>query len=483
MIKNKIQVVTLLLVLWITQSSVNATPWVDPNNIYLRVDIQQLADNNIIKSPINHWPLAWQDIGKDITSVDTNTLSTELKQSYYRVMFHYRQAKQAVSATDLKLTLATDTPKFQRFSSSNKEKGEMSVTKSFMSDSFAGQLSVTRTLDPQDGKSFRLDNSFLAYRIANWNITLGAVPMWWGPGWDTALLMSNNARPIPGISINRQQALAFETPWLSWIGPWSFNSFMGQLEDNGRAVPNALLWSNRLSVRPLPSLELGFSRSTMWAGDGRDSGFSAFWDIIKPSESDNKVRGVGDVNDLGSIDFRWTSSLFNQPFGLYYEMGFEDYGISTIAPSKRSHLLGVDTDLYIFETLVSLYVEASDTYHATCQCIYEHSQYRSGYRYRDRIIGSTYGNNATSLTFGVTMQTEKHSSINASLHFIEQNKQNEQSSQNTTTPYEEILELNVEYVFIFADSRWTLATTARNSKINAETDNDMEFSLGWEYKL
>ena len=48
---------------------------------------------------------------------------------------------------------------------------------------------------------------------------------------------------------------------------------------------------------------------------------------------------------------------------------------------------------------------------------------------------------------------------------------------------EEILELNVEYVFIFADSRWTLATTARNSKINAETDNDMEFSLGWEYKL
>ena len=110
-------------------------------------------------------------------------------------------------------------------------------------------------------------------------------------------------------------------------------------------------------------------------------------------------------------------------------------------------------------------------------------RYKSGYRYRDRIIGSTYGNNATSLTFGVTMQTEKHSSINASLHFIEQNKQNEQSSQNTTTPYEEILELNVEYVFIFADSRWTLATTARNSKINAETDNDMEFSLGWEYKL
>ena len=121
MIKNKIQVITLILVLWITHTSVNATPWVDPNNIYLRVDIQQLADNNIIKSPINHWPLAWQDIGRDIKSVDVNTLPSELKQSYYRVMFNYRQAKRAVSTTDLKLTLGTDAPKFQRFSSSHKE--------------------------------------------------------------------------------------------------------------------------------------------------------------------------------------------------------------------------------------------------------------------------------------------------------------------------------------------------------------------------
>lgn len=468
--------------LWITHNFAIATPWVNPNNIFLRADIQQLADNNIIKSPINHWPLAWQDIAKDIEAVDASSLSSALKQSYYRVMFHYKQAKRAESSTNIKLTAATDTPMFQHFSSSSKEQGEMSVKKSFMSDSFAGQLSVIRTQDPQDGKSFRLDESFIAYRIANWNITLGAVPMWWGPGWDTALLMSNNARPIPGVSINRQQALAFESPWLNWIGPWSFSSFMGQLEDKGRAVPNTLLWSNRLSVRPFQELELGFSRSTMWAGDGRNSGFSAFWNMLKPSESDNKVRDEGDVNDLGSVDFRWTNAIFGQPFSLYYEMGFEDYGISSITPSKRSHLFGIDTDFYISKALVSLYIEASDTYHAECKCIYEHSQYKSGYRYRDKIIGSTYGSNAASLTLGFVLQTENNSSFNASLHWIEQNKDQE-NLQNSTIPYKEILELNTEYFFIFADSRWKLASTLRNNKINNETENDIEVSIGWEYKL
>ncbi len=43
---------------------------------------------------------------------------------------------------------------------------------------------------------------------------------WWGPGWISALALSNNARPIPQIGISRIDTSPFKTKWLSWMGPW-----------------------------------------------------------------------------------------------------------------------------------------------------------------------------------------------------------------------------------------------------------------------
>ena len=64
--------------------------------------------------------------------------------------------------------------------------------------------------------------------LGNWSASLGKVDRWWGPGWDGSLILSTNARPIPAISLDRRIAEPFENKWLSWIGPWSFHSFIGQ---------------------------------------------------------------------------------------------------------------------------------------------------------------------------------------------------------------------------------------------------------------
>ena len=478
-------------------SFVNAAPWVEANNIFLRADIQLLADNQVIKAPINHYPLMWSDIAADLEQAELNTLNEAVTRSYQRVIFHLNQAKSSERTSSIKLAAATDRPKFQHFGSDQKEKTELTTSKTFIGDKFSARLEVHNVSSPADDKNFRLDGSYMAYQLGNWNIIGGAVPMWWGPGWDSALLMSTNSRPVPGISINRQQALAFETPWLSWIGPWSFTTFMGQLEDKGRTISNTLLWSSRLSVKPFSSLELGFSRSTMWGGDGRGNGLSDFWDVVTPSESDNKVDNPTDVNDLGAIDFRWNTSLLEQNFALYYEMGFEDYGISSITPSKRSHLVGIDTDFFFGQSLYSVFLEASDTYHAECECIYEHDVYRSGYRYRGEEIGSTYGNNGNSVTLGVIAQPDNDTYWQSSLAFIQLNKNNE----NDIVPdgdlsYQKIIEWRSSYRFVWANSRWQLGAILRKTDINGLTDsgltadgiktksdNDVEVSLSWEYKL
>ena len=86
---------------------------------------------------------------------------------------------------------------------------------------------------------------------------------WWGPGWDGSLILSTNARPIPAISIDRRIPEPFETKWLSWIGHWSFHSFIGQMEDDRDPVidyPSHFLWGMRGEVSPtiLYGLEIGF---------------------------------------------------------------------------------------------------------------------------------------------------------------------------------------------------------------------------------
>ena len=62
--------------------------------------------------------------------------------------------------------------------------------------------------------------------------------------------------PTHSGNLNRQaDTEPFETKWLSWIGPWSFHSFIGQMEDERDPTidyPNHYLWGMRGGVRPHP---------------------------------------------------------------------------------------------------------------------------------------------------------------------------------------------------------------------------------------
>lgn len=478
------------------QASVNAAPWIDANSPFLRADIQLLADKGIIKAPINRWPIMWSDIAKGIKKIEFTSLPEPYRTSALRLSFYYKQAQK--SSTQVTLLAATDTPSFKKFGDKQQEQGEIHISREFIGKNWAANIQTQHISDPYDNKSFRLDGSYIAYKLGNWNITAGAISRWEGPGWDTALLQSNNARPIPGISLNRINSNAFKTPWLSWIGTWSFSAFLGQLEDSGRSIPNTLLWQNRLSVKPFEQFEIGFSRSTMWGGDSRDNSLSAFWDMLMPSESDNKednATNKRDTNDLGSIDLRYNTDNF----GVYYQVGFEDYGISTAAPSKRSHLVGLDTEIFTDNGVFNLFIEAIDTHHDECACIYKHDIYNTGYTYRKRIIGSTYGTNSQSLTLGMLAQLNNGDEWRLYTTYLQQNKDKEgtfnqeldygfnDDGKYVGGNYTETAEINTKYRLIYGKSRWEFGALMRLNRYDGNIDADnketqIELSLGYEYK-
>ena len=50
-------------------SLANSAPWVDVSDIYLRADIQALADAGVITVPVNTYHLMWSGIGSDLSKV------------------------------------------------------------------------------------------------------------------------------------------------------------------------------------------------------------------------------------------------------------------------------------------------------------------------------------------------------------------------------------------------------------------------------
>jgi hypothetical protein len=68
-------------------------------------------------------------------------------------------------------------------------------------------------------KLFVPDGSYFAQNVGGAVIYAGYLTHWWGPSWISALSYLNNTLPFPQIGIERGTTQAFETPWLSWLGP------------------------------------------------------------------------------------------------------------------------------------------------------------------------------------------------------------------------------------------------------------------------
>ena len=260
-------------------ASVAAAPWVDASDIYLRADIQALADAGVIRVPVNTFPLMWSGIGGDLAKVEPELLSPRLVQAFARVNFYYQNAVDNRGNARVKLSGATDPARFQHYGSDYREKGEAKASYEYLGSRVAYKTTVAETYDPQDNKNFRLDESYFAVIMGNWIATLGTVEQWWGPGFDSALHRSNNARPMQSLSLSRNNAAAFETPWLSWIGPWTFKTGFSMAEKE-RAVPKTAEWDMRFTAKPLQQLEIGLSWSTLFCGEGQNCDFDSWWDSV-----------------------------------------------------------------------------------------------------------------------------------------------------------------------------------------------------------
>ena len=208
---------------------------------------------------------------------------------------------------------------------------------------------------------------------------------------------------------------------MSWIGPWQYQAFAGQLDDYS-AVPDAKLLGFRLTAQPLPYLELGASRSIQWGGDGRSESWDSLWDAI--SGNDN-VYGDDEnpSNQIAGFDARLNlQTLLEVPMGIYAQYVGEDE--AGLLPSKKMYLAGVDYSSAFKNMPYQLYTEWADTRtNRDAQGIsYNHSVYTDGFYQHGFPLGLAMGGDGEMISVGGDIRFDTMNRLNGRLLFAKVNQ-------------------------------------------------------------
>lgn len=402
----------------------NAAENAAPGDEAYRYHLTTLADSGTTQFLATVWPSRPESMGVNLDQLSAGETPTVARSAQAVSDRIYRGASRSVT-----FQLASDPLALRGFDSDLRGSSGFAFTYETASGPFTAHLSGSWLDEPSYGKETRLDGSYLALDWNDWRLGVGSPDRWWGPGWQTSLILSNNARPSPGVFFERNTHRASDNRFLKWLGPWHVTTFFNQLEGE-RHVPHAKLLGARFTFKPLDSLEIGLSRTAQWGGDGRPETLSNFWDLLIGNDNVGSdgidLDGSNEPgNQLGGIDFRWTTEIADHRVSFYGQLIGEDEAGGL--PSREIGMIGLDTELNTAFSNGFVFAEAADTAMnflngSMFNSTYNHHIYQSGYRYYGDSIGASIDNDSRLLTVGGYQEIGDKNSVTWKAHYASLNR-------------------------------------------------------------
>jgi membrane-associated phospholipid phosphatase len=380
-----------------------SVPWTP--SVSARHAIEVLVDDGGLPLTVSQWPLPREAVQQALDSLpaelspalaDARALvQAELRaQQSVRVALTLRERKEAIAGFGDDATPG---------SSLQLRSGEL--------DGPHLAIQVGGRLDPvaDSGRAratARLDDSAIAFDAFGVQAQVWAHRSWWGPGWQSALPLSNNPPALDGIGLQRAAATPSESPWLSWLGPWNMDFFLARTEGEAPGPgSNPLVSGLRLTARPLSHVEIGLTRMVQFGGEGHPETLGSFERAVVgnhqnvqsqedlPKDSGNGLAGY-------DIRIRCPDAIRCAAYGQF--MGEDD---KKHLPYKFLNLLG--TEIWSADGVARFYFEAAElgcrvTWRGTPQpdCAYRNHAYPGGYTSANRWLGASVGPDARLLTLG-----------------------------------------------------------------------------------
>ncbi|MBV7257580.1 hypothetical protein KCG44_12375 [Pacificimonas sp. WHA3] len=414
-----------------------AGPWLDAGDRQARNDVELLKSAGLMPGPVNAWPLSWRqvDVGLRIARQDTRPPHIEAAIARLEALSERALQSRRVEA---EVRLTTDPSLTRDFEDSARENVDVSGKVEFD----MGRLTVAvggGYREGQDGSDFHAEESYAALALGEWALYGGYVERWWGPGQDSALLFSNNARPIPQIGITKLSADPIDFPVLRLLGPFKFDAFVGVLAEERQDFDNPVVMGFRAAFEPVRGLEIGVNRGLQLCGEGRRCDAKIIGRALFPFGGAENTAGISDDepgNQLGGFDASYTFLAGGTGIKVYTEWEAEDEaGIFLLDRFVRlfgataSGAIGDaganwQVNVEYTDTLLRAYFDANDflSGRPLRGRAYTNIIFTDGYTYRGHTIGASIGGDSDLLTVGGSYTDSTNHRYYAAFRMLDLNK-------------------------------------------------------------
>ncbi len=244
--------------------------------------------------------------------------------------------------------------------------------------------------------SIRLNFERVSFGISNENL-------WWGPGKQNSLLMSNTAPGFKHLTLNTTSPI--KTP----IGSIETQIIAARLEGSGykEGLPDDWRYLSGLvlSYQPrwFPGLFLGLTRSFQTYHEDMDDGLGDYLPLFQAFQKKNTIEDVKRRDQLTSVFARWL--LTKSRAEVYFEYGLNDHSYNTrdflMSPEhSRAYTIGM-TKLIPYKgrknEYINLGIELTHMEQSIDRILreagewYMHSEVIHGYTNRGEVLGAGIG--------------------------------------------------------------------------------------------
>ena len=397
---------------------VRASPWAEVGDDQLRADIETVAAAGLIDGITSQWPLPWNSLYGRLRDADLSEAPAAARAAAARLLSQAMSSTRSGWSGAAALDLTNQPALVRDFGAMGIGQAQSQVSLSYSSADIAGRIALGAfSQKAGQGAKVMPDQSFVAAKLGGEALVYaGWLTHWWGPGWISALSLSDNARPMPQVGIQRLETSASSWPVLDWLGPWQAEFFLGLL-DGPRLQKNTIYDALRVTFNPAPGLEIGLARTDESCGQNHPCNPLNYFSL------QNSPTHPDPFNGEGLIDVKYGHDIFGVPVQAYLQVMNED--TSPFTHSGTSHLFGATAFVPTGGNPLRLTAEFGDSI-ATADIFsfgsyfygfsYTDYKYLDGMRYRGRTLGFSLDDDSKLLSLQAGWSDEAGRFYELSLH-------------------------------------------------------------------
>jgi hypothetical protein len=262
----------------------------------------------------------------------------------------------------------------------------------------------------EDTNRGQLIEGYLKARGGPVELIVGRESLWWGPGFNGSMLVSNNALAMDMIRLRTANQITLPWVFADLFGPLKAELFFGSLEKERTAFPSSKVTGVRIDLAPFPWLEVGAARSIVFDGTTNTRSKLPWYRYPFVYVHGNKEGSEGDSSSGDNrwqldASFRWANMGKYLPLSrdaeVYFDMGWDDTCCGTwYIPIYPGGLVGV--------YLPNLFMSPDTTFRFeftnTTRFQFTHGIWTDGFERKGQVISDFVGTNGQDFFFRLTQR-------------------------------------------------------------------------------